>query len=200
MDSAFVENNGNTLVLSMDYSQLGFRNNESGSSVFISHDKGESWEDKLSGKIEPQKVAAGATDTLAAGFHINTVRLKDGRLLAMTRGQNGWDINGHITMSYSNDNGDTWTYRESPFPDIGGGQRLVLMRLNEGPLLLVSFEESRKFAAVSYDEGNSWPLRKTIGEGRRGYMAATQTPDNLIHLITSDRYFRFNLPWLEEGQ
>jgi len=116
---------------------------------------------------------------LVAGFHINTVRLKDGRLLAMTRTQGGWDINGHVTMSYSSNNGKTWTYRESPFPSIGSGQRLVLMCLNEGPLLLVSFEHGEIFAALSFDEGDSWPVRKPIDKGRRGYMAAAQTPDNL---------------------
>jgi hypothetical protein len=37
--------------------------------------------------------------------------------------------------------GKTWKYQASEFPAIDGGQRLVLMRLNEGPLLLVSFTD-----------------------------------------------------------
>jgi formylglycine-generating enzyme required for sulfatase activity len=198
MDSAFVEDGGRTVVLSMDYAPLGFKANEAGSGVFISPDRGETWSDRITGKSAP-RVAAGHTDTLAAGFHINTVRLTDGRLLAMTRTQGGWAINGHMTMSTSSDDGRTWTYRESPFPGIGGGQRLVLMRLNEGPLLLVSFERRGIFACLSSDEGESWSARKRVDRRRRGYMAATQTPDNLIHLITSKHYYRFNLSWLKTG-
>jgi hypothetical protein len=73
------------------------------------------------------------------------------------------------------------------------------MRLNEGPLLLVSFDRGEIFAALSLDEGASWPVRKPLDDGRRGYLAAVQTPDNLIHLITSRLYYRFNLAWLTEG-
>jgi len=197
MDSAFVENEGNTVVLSMDYAPLGFSANEAGAGVFISRDRGDTWIDRISGKSAP-KVAAGNTEGLAAGFHINTVRLKDGRLLAMTRTQGGWDINGHMTMSHSSNNGQTWTYRESPFPGIGSGQRLVLMRLNEGPLLLVSFDRDGMFASLSFDDGDTWLLKKHIDSGRRGYLAATQTPDNLIHLITSREYFGFYLAWLRK--
>ena len=102
-------------------------------------------------------------------------------------------------MSYSNDEGNTWAYRESPFPDIGSGQRLVLMRLAEGPLLLMSFDRGGMFASLSFDEGDTWSERKRIDQGRRGYLAATQTPDHLIHLITSQQYYRFNLAWLKSA-
>jgi formylglycine-generating enzyme len=30
----------------------------------------------------------------------------------------------------------------------------------------------------------------------RGYLAATQTPDNVIHLVSSRLHYRFNLSWL----
>ena len=39
--------------------------------------------------------------------------------------------------------GKTWKYVASELPPIDGGQRLVLMRLNEGPLLLVSLQTIR---------------------------------------------------------
>ena len=32
-----------------------------------------------------------------------------------------------------------------------------------------------------------------------GYLAATQPPDRVIHLISSRLHYRFNLPWLLEG-
>lgn len=34
----------------------------------------------------------------------------------------------------------------------------------------------------------------------RGYMAATQSPDNLIHLVSSRLYYCFNLSWITDGQ
>jgi formylglycine-generating enzyme len=113
------------------------------------------------------------------------------------------------------------------------------MRLREGPLLLVSFTGERErrdghgvrgspgrkfrgvgmFAALSFDEGQTWPVRKllTPGQGEYdggawtgaftasptraehgGYLAATQTPDGVIHLISSRLHYRFNLAWLKE--
>lgn len=197
MDSAIVEDNGATIILSTDYAPLGQMGSEAGSGIFISRDCGETWTDRITGKSAPE-VVDGNTDTLAAGFHINTVRLRDGRLLAMARGQGGSDINGHTPMSFSADEGRTWTYRESPFPGIGSTQRLVLMRLREGPLLFVSFDDEGKFAAISTDEGETWSAPERIDSGKRGYMAATQTPDGTIHLLSSDLHYRFNLAWLRQ--
>ena len=76
------------------------------------------------------------------------------------------------------------------------------------------------FAAVSYDEGQTWPVRKLItpgGPARRmfggghhhffamdethgepgGYTYTIQSPDRVIHLINSCLHYRFNLKWLE---
>ena len=85
--------------------------------------------------------------------------------------------------------------------------------------MLVSFGEQGMFAALSYDEGETWPVRKllTDGSGRtydggawtgsftmdpghaepKGYLACTQTPDGVIHLLSSRLHYRFNLAWLE---
>lgn len=198
MPSAIIEDDGNTIVLAMDYAPNGFQANEAGSGVFISRNGGKTWIDRISGKSAPE-VAEGRTDNLAAGFHINIVRLKDDRLLAMARNQGGSDIDGNITMSYSSDEGETWTYRKSPFPDIGSGQRLVLMRLREGPLLFVSYQDDYIFASLSHDEAKTWTPPKPVYNETYGYLAATQTPDGLIHLVTSREYFRFNYPWLISG-
>ncbi len=175
------------------------------------------------------------------GIHAALVELKDGRLLAFGRGQS---INGCLPMSLSSDMGKTWTYRASVFPPIGAAQRLVLMRLREGPLLFVSFTGMRSgaramtfadkngvdfqgvglFAALSDDEGLTWPACRLLTPGERkyevgpyfgaavrrpaviettrtrgeveGYLAATQTPDGVIHLVSSRLHYRFNLAWL----
>lgn len=189
--------------------------------IHISEDGGETWTDP-GGDIR--------------GIHAGVVELKDGRLLAFGRGQ---AIDGRMPISLSEDRGKTWAYQASDFPPIGGGQRLVLMRLHEGPLLLVSFTGERNdatslefldsqgqtfrgvgmFAALSFDDGQTWPVRKllTPGQGEYdggawtgaftasptraehgGYLAATQTPDGVIHLISSRLHYRFNLAWLTD--
>ena len=79
-------------------------------------------------------------------------------------------------MSLSEDLGERWTYRASPFPPLGSGQRLVILRLKEGPILFCSFGTtsalSRRgrqdrvgsglFAALSDDEGRSWQIKRLI--------------------------------------
>ena len=34
----------------------------------------------------------------------------------------------------------------------------------------------------------------------RGYLCATQTPDGIIHLLSSRLHYRFNLAWLLEAK
>lgn len=127
-----------------------------GTALHISKNNGQTW-------IDP-----GGT---IAGIHAGVAQLDDGRLIAFGRGDN---IDGQMPKSISSDMGKTWTYSASGFPPIGGGQRLVLLRLKEGPLFLASFANGRPavmvtdasgkkrpvqglFAAVSYDGGQTWP-------------------------------------------
>jgi hypothetical protein len=82
-------------------------------------------------------------------------------------------------MSISVDMGKTWNYRASQFPPIGGGQRLVLIKLRQGPLFLASFANGKPpvkvtdisgkkrqvrglFGALSYDGGITWPHIRLI--------------------------------------
>ena len=76
-----------------------------------------------------------------------------------------------MPRSISSDLGQSWSSSASPFPPIGGGQRLILLRLREGPLLFASYAPemivtdasgterpvSGLFSAVSFDEGETWP-------------------------------------------
>jgi len=88
--------------------------------------------------------------------------------------------------------------------DISGTQRTV----------------SGLFGALSYDEGLTWPVRRLIsddGPGRwvdggawtgrfimshtfaepRGYLAATQAVNGLVHLVSSRNHYVFHQKWLE---
>ena len=173
---------------------------EDGTSFHLSGDGGLTWED---------------TGSTIPGIHAGVVELKDGTLMAFGRGNS---IEGMMPVSYSADKGRTWTSEASIFPPIGGGQRLVVMRLLEGPIMLATFKENGMTIHLSYDEGKTWPVEKLLTDGvtrtwnggawtneftmdgdhaePKGYFACTQTPDGIIHLISSRLHYRFNLPWL----
>ena len=70
------------------------------------------------------------------GIHAGIAQLADGRLLGFCR---GGEIEGKMVQGISNDLGKTFAISASEFPGVDGGQRLVLLRLREGPLLLASF-------------------------------------------------------------
>ncbi len=215
-----------------------------GTSIHLSADGGLTWNDPWDGAPLP-RFGCDTTGTTIAGIHAGIVELADGALMAMGRGNSIKDAQGRkrMPMSTSSDRGKTWHYAASEFPPIDGGQRLVLMRLREGPILLVAFTDHPDrtpeaergmtftradgstftgrgmYAALSYDDGRTWPVRKLLTDGRTrrlsggawtgeftmdethaeplGYLAATQTPDGTIHLLSSGLHYRFNLPWLE---
>jgi hypothetical protein len=217
-----------------------------GTAIHLSRDGGQTWSDPGAGAPSPNFQGTEPGGSIA-GIHAGVVSLADGRLLAFGRGDNrlGRDSNigDRMPQSISGDLGKTWTYAPSPWPPISSGQRLALLRLREGPLLLVSFTDSSKnlkqprgmempdasgasrtcygaFAALSFDEGKTWPVRKLVTDGKpahaldggawtrgftmdpthaepRGYLAAAQTPDGVVHLISSALHYRFNLAWLK---
>ncbi len=218
-----------------------------GAAIHISKDGGQTWNDPWDGAPMPD-FKEGGKGTTIAGIHVGIVTLKNGNLLALGRGNSIEGENGKkmMPMSISKDMGKTWKYQASEFPAIDGGQRLVLMRLKEGPLLLVSFtdhpQRTRKedlgmeftdangnkfmgygmYAALSYDDGKTWPVKRLLVDGKerhlnggawtgdfdmdathaepRGYLAGTQSPDNMIHIVSSRIHYRFNLKWLEENK
>ena len=165
--SAFALRDG-TLVLPCDAVSIG----DGGTALWMSGDGGETWLD------------AGGT---IAGIHASAVELDDGRLLAFGRGD---EVDGRLAMSVSADRGKTWEYSASPFPPIGGSQRLVLKRVlgtcsaGRDPILLVSFANepaesdnaftvedtsgrrgvSGMYCALSFDDGANWPFRRLVSD------------------------------------
>jgi hypothetical protein len=202
--------------------------NDGGTVLWSSRDQGESFTEMTRfGWNHAEFAQPGGKAGWIAGIHASFVELKDGRLLAIGRSNN---IDGRMPMSVSADRGRTWSYRASPFPPILSGQRAVIVRLQEGPLLVLSYTDLnasyqkgaqqgiditdaagsvRKgfgtFSALSFDEGETWRDYKIIPlneqsplEGERGgYLAFVQTPDGVIHFVTSRHYYRCNLAWLK---
>ncbi|HIJ72414.1 MAG TPA: SUMF1/EgtB/PvdO family nonheme iron enzyme [Planctomycetes bacterium] len=136
-----------------------------GSTLWISRDEGLRWRKPL-GNI--------------AGIHGGAAQLKDGRVVAFGR---GGEINGMMPKSVSTNLGETWDYSASDFPPIGGQQRLVLLKLEEGPLFFASFTDHGTeitdasgvrrtvrglFAAVSEDGGRTWPYKRLVSDDGPG--------------------------------
>lgn len=215
-----------------------------GSILHISKDGGKTWERSDAGHEDEVPVfAEDSTGHRIAGIHAAVVQLSDGSLMAFGRDDNiVKDGKPRMTASISKDMGKTWTYHATEFPPVSSGQRLILKRLNEGPLMLISFTDARidwqniegmsfsgkdgeftgygMYAALSFDEGRTWPVKKLLTNGKRryldggaftgwfmtdgthaepkGYLAATQGPDNVIHLCTSALHYMFNLEWIME--
>jgi len=203
---------------------------QGGSILYSSVDQGATWT-KINNGAPDSHFVAGGTGAMIAGIHTGVDQWQDGSLIAIGR-QNS--IDGKMPMSVSHDLGRTWTYSATPFDPVTFGMRPVLRRLHEGPLMLVSFTpeatfttaEGRPitghgmFAALSYDGGKTWPVRKLLTDGKarnlttptgehsykmdashsdgHGYLTAVQTPDGMIHLISSGFYYHFNLAWLTE--
>jgi len=212
-------------------------------SLNISRDGGKTWTfPPIAEKANAHRNGSGFR---SIGIHAPVVQLQDGRLMAFSRlddaeQQKKWGV--QTPVNFSSDWGATWTYGRTPFPAISSVQRQVLMRLQEGALLFCSFTDQSRdwkqrkglkfkaadgseftgyglFAALSYDDGKTWPVQRLVtpgGKGRtmngidrnqytlndtmteyNGYLAATQTRDGRIQLISSKNHYVFNLAWLK---
>ena len=213
-------------------------------SLNLSRDGGATW--TFPAIAEKKDMRRDGSPARHAGIHAPIVQLADGSL--MTVGRLNSDAENakfgfKMPASFSSDWGVTWTHAATEFPAISSVQRAVLLRLREGPLLLCSFTDMRAnwkqrkglafqaadgseftgyglFAAVSLDDGKTWPVRKLITPGgpertlpsidrgeftlsdtmaeSGGYLAATQTRDGNVQLISSKNHYVFNLAWLKQ--
>ena len=155
------------------------------------------------------------------GLHGSIVELKNGSLMGLTRNSR---IQNKMAKSISRDNGKTWTYSPSGLQVVGGAQRNAFIRLKEGPLFYAGFANlwipvkdrngkvSRGiglFAALSYDEGKTWPVARQLWTGPSAYSCLTVLPDLTIgclyeagksHAYETIRFARFSLAWLTHGK
>jgi hypothetical protein len=187
----------------------------------------------------------GVANSMIWGIHAGVAETAAGGLLALGRLS---DDDQNLPMSRSADGGQNWNYEVSEFPAISYGQRLALRRLKEGPLLLISFTDNKPtdaspirmamrdydgnviqgfgmYAALSWDDGQTWPLKKLITAKRnadagewfdggawtgeflmdarhaepKGYLSVAQAKNGVIHLISSRLHYQFNLAWLMAG-
>ncbi len=226
---------GNVFVL-QDGSFISFSDGSpvggSGSTVNISKDGGKTW------SVQTEKAGP-------PGEHIVGVELNDGRILCFDRDDG--ETFGNMPMCYSDDQGKTFSVHKSIFPPISSVMRSALIRLEYSntsldpkglgrkPILFVSIAPKGmegldangnpatlfgSYAALSWDEGKTWPIIRVLSDVREGeerhlaapwneqfvldsthgqphsYWAGTQTPDGIIHLSDSRLYYAFNLAWM----
>jgi len=228
--NAFTMSDG-ALISFSDGSAIGGE----GSSVNWSNDAGKSWSMRTIKDGPP-------------GNHVGGVELNDGRIMTFSRDKG--KMFGSLPKSISTDQGRTFTFSKTEFPGIGTVMRLALIRLEYSepaldpdgkgrkPILLVSIAPDGMkgkdangkdttiygtYAAVSWDEGQTWPVKRVMSNVKTGskkymagpwnreitldathgqnksYWAATQTPDGVIHLTDSRLNYTFNLAWLKTG-
>ena len=215
-------------------------------SLIFSKDSGRTWQHNQLVKPESDQ-RPGGVYARYPGIHAPLVELADGRIMALSRNDPLPDqehVEFKLALSFSSDLGKSWQGEVSEFPAVTSGQRPVLLRLKEGPILLCSFTDqglnwkNRRglsfkaadgsnfngyglFAAVSFDEGKTWPVRRLITPGGPartvpgtdgrglfhlsptmaeigGYLTATQTRDGRIQLLSSRNHYVFNLTWLKQ--
>jgi hypothetical protein len=208
------------------------------SGLSISRDNGKTWSETGRDRRGSDDIQPGGKGPFIAGIHSPIVELADRRLMAFGRlspeepAQKRFDLK--MPVSYSSDLGETWHWESSEFPVVSNTQRPAMLRLKEGPIVLCSFTDQARvpwkehkgmrfkstggdftasglYAAVSYDEGKTWPDRRLVigpkegitnnnGSPRNsnGYLAITQTRDGRIQLITSQNHYAFNLAWIKQ--
>ena len=219
---------------------------DDGASFHTSRDHSKSWT-SVGQRSAKDEVRPGGQGSRHAGIHAPVVELADGRLMTIGRPhppELAEVFGGKAPLSFSSNGGKSWTYEQGEFPAVTSVQRPVMIRLREGPILLCSFTDqwiefykgNRKgiafrskdgeftgfglFAAVSYDEGKTWPDRRLITPGGpvrqvntinkamftmsdtmaepQGYLAITQSRDGRLQLITSKNHYIFNLAWIKQ--
>jgi sialidase-1 len=142
------------------------------------------------------------------------VELDDGRLMANMRG-----FKKKRTVAISNDQGQSWEPMSSGEALIGPQCQASFIRyssLSDGDdrnRLLFSNPASTKrenmTVRLSYDEGKTWPIFKTIYPGKADYSSLAVLPDGTVgmfyehgpqHGTDQLTFVRFTLEWLTDGE
>jgi formylglycine-generating enzyme required for sulfatase activity len=210
INSAFRDSKG-TIYVAVDGSRPPIS-----SELFASKDDGRTWYD---------------TGGRTYGRHSCFTILDDDVILSYAGKQANLD--GFEPQFISRDGGRSYEMTPSPLPALGGGVRASVVKLANKKILYVGdmyLEHYRKltpdqmpegftgdgaYAGISNDDGKTWRIRELTGGnviGKDGkpvkvqtvsYVTACQSPDGMIHVVTShnhpDLHFEFNEAWVLQG-
>ena len=159
------------------------------------------------------------------GRHTAFCLLDDGTIIGMGGKEAG--IDGFMAKSESKNNGQSYTYTKTPFPQLGGNQRPSVVKLKSGRIFFASDWQTiwgvnntgngkrGSFVALSEDNGKTWITKDLMVAlpheqlGPRdftiiGYSAAAQSPNGMIHLITTMNtpclHFELNEAWILDSR
>lgn len=162
--------------------------------LFYSDDDGETWQ--CSQKASPR------------GDEAKVVELSDGRILMSIRAE------GHRLYNISEDGGITWRDTTSVWPELEApacNGDIIRCTTPDGRTLLLHslpYGKERKDVTVfvSFDEGKTWPVRRTIVPYPSAYSSLCQLPDGTIGLYVEEAFndgvnysmvfYNFSLEWL----
>ncbi len=165
--------------------------NGSVSAVWRSDNDGKTWSD---------------TGGRTAGRHTTIVfaRSKGGQpgdLLGF--GGKNSEINHHMPLATSHDNGKTWTKSQTPFDELMSGERPSVIRLKSGRLFFVAdfnpkpekhIHKDGAYVALSNDDGKTWTIKRLPANILTvGYTTATQGPDGVVHIVTTKNKPNFEI-------
>lgn len=161
--------------------------------IFYSKDHGETW----SYSTTPAENTTECT----------VVELADGRLMLNMRNHYN---KGMRAISYTSDLGTNWTPLrfDEELIDPVCQANMIEYDYNDEKLLLFANSASSKgrknqSIKISYDEGDTWPIQKTIFKGRSAYSCLTQLHDGSIGLLYEKgnrgaiAFKRVTLNWLK---
>jgi hypothetical protein len=135
---------------------------------------------------------------------------KDGSIVGY--GGKNSNVEGIMPKSVTRDGGKTFEVTRTEFMPLAGGQRPSIIRLASGRWFFVADTLSSRvpggrtnsFVALSDDEGKTWKRRELPINSTVGYVTATQTPDGVIHIVTSKTkpvllHVELNETWVLQG-
>ncbi len=150
------------------------------------------------------------------------VELSDGRLMLNMRGNMGTSCRG---VAVSGDGGATWgrvrwdrALNECPCQasitrcgpsGLNQDRRLLFANPDNAAERFNVVERSKMTVRMSYDDGDTWPVKRLIHAGPSSYSSLVMLPDGYAGLLFEGgekhrrewiRFARFSLDWLEAGR
>jgi len=177
--NSFVRASDGTLYLPTD--AIG-----STSVVWATRNHGETWYD---------------TGGRTAGRHTTLVIARNGDLLGF--GGKDSSFEGRMPLSTSSDGAKTWETSKTSFDPLASGERPSVIRLADGRLFFAAdfnphgekhVHKDGAYVALSDDDGKTWKQKRLPADILTvGYTTATQSPDGMIHVVTSKNTVNYEI-------